>query len=75
MMLDKKSIDMLLSLDDQRLAFIIKKLAADAGISPDAINIGPKELTGIRSALSSATDGDISRAAEIIKSFKSGKND
>jgi hypothetical protein len=74
MMLDKKSIDMLLSLDDQRLAFIIKKLAADAGISPDAINIGPKELAGIRSALASATDGDISRAAEIIESFKGGKN-
>ena len=75
MMLDKKAIDMLLTLDDQRLAIVIKKLAMDAGIPAESINLGPRELNGIRSALAGATDGDISRAAEIIQNYKNGKSE
>ncbi len=73
MNLDKNSLNMLLSLDDARLAIVIKQLAAGAGIPSDSIKLGPNELNGIRQALSMATDGDISRAAELIKSYKQGK--
>ena len=73
MMLDKRAIDMLLCLDDAKLALVIKKLAADAGIDPSAINLGEKELSGLRAALSTATDSDISRASELLKSYKDGK--
>lgn len=72
MNLDKNSINMLLSLDDARLSVVIRQLAASAGISPDSVNIGPNELAAIRQALSLANDGDLSRAAEIVKSFKKG---
>ncbi len=72
MTLDKNSIDMLLKLDDAHLALIIKKLAADAGIPAANINIGKNELAGIRSALSMATDGDISRATELLENYKKG---
>ena len=72
-MLDKKAINMLLTLDDARLALVIKKIASDAGIDPSSLNIGPSELAGIRAALSTATDSDISRADELIKNYKSGK--
>ena len=73
MMLDKKSIDMLLSLDDQRLSFIIKKLATDAGIPTDTLNLGAEQLNKIRSALSVATENDILRATELLQNFKNGK--
>ena len=73
MMLDKRAVDMLLSLDDARLMLVIKKLAADAGIDPGAINIGEKELSGLRAALGSATDSDIRRASELLKSYSDGK--
>ena len=72
MNLDKNSINMLLSLDDARLAVVIRQLASSAGISPDSINISPNELAAIRQALSMANDGDLSRAAELIKNFKKG---
>ena len=72
MNLDKNSINMLLSLDDARLSTVIRQLASSAGISPNSINLGPKELSSIRQALSMATDGDLSRAAELIKNFKKG---
>lgn len=72
MTLDKKSLDMLLGLDDARLILVIKKLATDAGLDPRSINIGEKEIANIRAALSSATDGDLSRAGELIRQFKNG---
>lgn len=75
MTLDKKNVDMLLSLDDQRLSFIIKKLAEDAGIPKSSISLGANELNGIRSALSMATDSDILRATELIEKYKSGKKE
>ena len=72
-MLDKRAIDMLMNLDDDKLILVIKKLISDAGIDPNTVNIGKKEIAGIRAALSGATDGDISRAAELIKQYKNGK--
>ncbi len=73
MTLDKNSIDMLLRLDDYHLAIIIKKLAGDAGIPADNINLGKNELAGIRQALSMTTDSDISRAMELLDNYKKGK--
>ncbi len=64
---------MLLALDDARLAIVIRQLAQSAGINASSLNLGEKELKGIRQALSMATDGDISRAAELIKGYKNGK--
>jgi hypothetical protein len=73
MTLDKKAIDKLMTLDDKRLSLVIQKLAADAGIDPSTLNIGPSQLAGIRSALSMATDNDIQRAGELLKNYKIGK--
>lgn len=72
-MLDKRAIDMLLTLDDAKLAMVIKKIAADAGIDPSSVNIGERELAGLRAALSGATDEDIARAGELLKQYKNGK--
>ena len=71
-MLDKNSINMLLSLNDDQLTKVIKKIASDAGIDPTTLNIGSKELLGLRTALSGATDSDIARAGELLKQFKNG---
>lgn len=73
MNLDKNSINMLLSLDDARLSVVIRQLAASAGIPSASLQLGENELKSIREALSMASEGDISRAAELIKSYKQGK--
>jgi len=73
MTLDKKAIDTLLKLDDASLSAIIRQLAANAGVDPSTIKLGPRELAGLRSALAIATDSDILRAGELIKQYKSGK--
>jgi len=73
-MLDKNAVNLLLSLDDTKLAAVINKLATDAGIPPNSLNLGATELAGIRSALSMATDSDLKRAGELINNYKNGKN-
>ena len=73
MMLDKRAIDMLLTLDNSKLAMVIGRLAKDAGIDPATLKIGPNELAGIRAALSMATDSDLQRAGELLKNYKNGK--
>ncbi len=73
MTLDKNSLNMLLSLDDEHLAKVIRSLASNAGIPTSSLSFSPEQLKGIRQALSMATDGDISRAAELIKGYKQGK--
>ncbi len=73
MNIDKNTLNMLLSLDDAHLSMFIRKLAGSAGLPLDSIELGPEQLAGIRKALSMTTDGDISRAAELIKSYKMGK--
>ncbi len=73
MTLDKKAIDMLLSLNDAQLLSIVGRLAKDAGIDPSSIVLSSAQISGLRQALSMATDGDIARASELIKSYKAGK--
>ena len=74
MMLDKRAVEMLLTLDDAKLSLVIKKLASEAGISPDNIKLSSAELGGIRSALKMATDDDLKKATELLKKFKNGAN-
>ncbi len=70
MQIDKQSLDRLLSLSDRQLARVIDKLAAENGIDPSSFNINPADIASIRSALSKATDEDISRLAEQLEAFK-----
>ena len=70
MMLDKRAIERLLSLDDQALTAVIRQIAAGAGVDTSKLSFGSAELASIRRALSLATEGDTSHAAEIIKNFK-----
>ena len=70
MMLDKRSVDMLLRLNDEQLIAVIKRLASEAGVDTNSLNISPAQISGIRQALAIATDDDLKRAAELLKNFK-----
>ena len=70
MMLDKRSVDMLLRLNDEQLIAVIKRLASEAGVDTNGLNISPAQISGIRQALAIATDDDLKRAAELLKNFK-----
>ena len=67
MQIDRESLEKLLNLNDRQLKMVINKLAADSGIDPAALNIDTKNIQSIRSALSSATDADLARIAEMYE--------
>lgn len=72
MTLDRNAVDKLLSLNDKQLALVIKKLTAEAGIDPAALQINTANIAALRTALSMATDEDLKRAGEQLAHMQKG---
>ena len=70
MQIDRKSLEKLLTLNDRQLEFIIKKIAAESGIDPAALNINPNDISSVRRALSGATDEDIRMITKQYEDYK-----
>lgn len=73
MKLDKKTLDLLSSLPDDKLWQMMRLVSASAGAAlpekmPDA-----KKMAGLRAALSDVSEGDLDRAAELIGIYKGEK--
>ncbi|MBQ9121751.1 MAG: hypothetical protein IJY12_05275 [Clostridia bacterium] len=66
MKIDKKTIDLLLSLDDDRLWQTIGAVASASGVKGIASMPRPKDLSRLRAILSSMTEADLTRALELI---------
>lgn len=70
MKIDKKTIDMVLKLNDDALWSVIKKVISKSSI-PSLKNMEkPKDMSKIRQALSKLTDEDIEKATMIIRKDK-----
>ena len=67
MNIDRKSLNMLLSLNDRQLKSIIGKLMTDAGIDLSEFNVSSDDIASVRTALSSATDEDIANFARKVE--------
>ena len=67
MQIDRASLEKLLTLNDRQLKLFINKLALDSGIDPASFNIDLKDIQSIRNALSTASDADLKRIAEIYE--------
>lgn len=67
MQIDRKSLEKLLTLNDRQLKAVITKLAADSGIDPASFNMNTNDVNSIRRALSSASDADLSRIAQMYE--------
>ena len=73
MKLDKKTVDMLSSLPDDKLWQIFCVVGSSAGIRiPDKIP-DERRMAGLRAALCELSDTDLVRAAQIIEIYKGGK--
>ncbi len=70
MKLDKKSLDDLLSLDDNGLKKAIEDVAKESGIDLSGFGISKNEIEAIRNALSGATDKDLENAEKQLNAYK-----
>lgn len=72
MTLDKKSLDRLLSLDDDRLRILLGRLLAEYGVDTSVLPLQSLNLDRLRDVLRGATDQDIARFLQLMKPAESG---
>ena len=72
MQIDRKMLDSLLSLNDRQLQTLFVRLISESGIDPAQFNINPQSVQSIRSAISNATDEDLTKIAEQYEANKKG---
>lgn len=70
MKIDKKTIDAICALPDDKLWGAVRLFASSSGINISPRPTSPNEAAKIRAALSQLTEADISRATEIFKYYK-----
>ena len=70
MRIDKRTVDKIAGMPDDRLWKMILSLGASKGIDLSSIKVSPAELDKIRAALTQMTDDDIVRAMEILEACK-----
>ena len=70
MKIDKKTVDKILTLNDDQLWKIIQVVASRSGIDKSLER--PKDMAKIRTTLSSLSEDDVTRITEL---FKKGKID
>lgn len=73
MQLDQKMLQKMLSMNDAQLKSVILSLAENSGLDLSTFNISPHDINSIRTALSGATDEDLRRASEQLRSFRQKK--
>ena len=66
MQINKKTIDMLLSLNDKQLMETVNMITRKSGIDLSTFNITKNDIESIRKGLKNATDEDIKKAQEIL---------
>ena len=70
MKIDKKTIDKVLSLNDDQLWKTIQLVASKSGLSIAKGLERPKNMTKLRNTLAGLNDDDIARVTELIKKGK-----
>ena len=70
MKIDKKTIDLLLSMNDDQLWQTIRAVAVTSGFKGMTSLERPKDLSKLRALLASMNEADLSRAMELINTYK-----
>jgi len=73
MQIDKKMLDRLLTLNDEQLGDLIRKIAAEAGIDPAALGMNPENISALRQALGSADTQDLEQYSQIYNTYRKNR--
>ena len=73
MQIDKKMLDRLLTMNDEQLGELIKRIAAESGIDPAMLGINPENIQNIRAALGSANERDIRQLNQVYDSYRQNR--
>ncbi len=71
-MINKKNIDKMLELPDDKLWAMLKLILSGAGVNMSGKEIDEKTVRKLRAILSEITDGDIERIMYLMEVYKRG---
>ena len=75
MQLDRKKLDRILQMNDERLADLVRAIAAESGIDPAMLGLNPENIQSIRQALATATDEDLTKLNRVYTDYRQGKHE
>lgn len=70
MQIDKRTLQILLAMNDEQLSALLAKIAKESGITPADFGANPNDLSGIRQALGSATEEDLKRLNALYADYR-----
>ena len=73
MKIDKKTLEMLSSLPDDKLWQMLSLIASTSGVRMPQTRPDEKTMAGLRRAVSELSDGDIDRAMKLFEKYKEGR--
>lgn len=73
MRFDRRKVEMLTSMSDERMWGTIKLFASANGVDLSRRKVTPRDLTNLRRMLQSLTDEDLRRVGELTDVFKYGR--
>ncbi|MBE6530387.1 MAG: hypothetical protein E7680_07330 [Ruminococcaceae bacterium] len=73
MQIDKRTLQILLAMNDDQLSALLTKIAKESGITPADFGATPGDLSGIRRALGSATEDDLKRLNDLYADYRQQK--
>ena len=71
-MINKKNIDKMLALPDDRLIAMLRLVLSGVGVNLGGREIDPKTVRKIRAVLTEVTDSDIERVMRLADVYKRG---
>ena len=71
MVIDKKTLDSLLTLPDDKLLGMLSLAAGSVGVSLPGRSPDPAVIAGLRALLTDVSDADIARAGELLGLYQS----
>ena len=70
MKIDKKSLQILLSMNNEQLSALLAKIAKESGVSAADFGANQNDLNGIRQALGAATEADLERLNALYADYR-----
>ncbi len=73
MQIDRKHLDLLLSMNDDKLSELIRSIAAEAGVDPQALGLNPQNVQSIRQALSSVNEAELEQLNDVYNTYRQNR--
>ena len=69
MQIDQKTLNRLLTMNDDQLGNLIQEIAREAGIDPSTLGLNPQNIADVRQALGNATNDDLQKMNLLSKNI------